>query len=339
MIVTRADVAKYAGVSPATVSYVINNSRGVSPELTEKVLAAIKELNYTPNQIARSMVTKQSNTICAIVNDLADPLQAEVIKEIEMAANNKGYSLFVCNGIEGISNYIKDIISRRVDGVYISAISTRIGDDDIRSLISSGIKVVTTDVVSSDVQNTSKIINDFENSFDLIVEHLHGLNHKKIVYISAFDDGYKYDNRLNCFKNSMKTIVGDDNPLIIHGSAPYDTTPEKGFLLTEKLINSNVKFTAIIATNDIMAFGCIKALLKHGLRVPEDVSVVGTGNIAFCDIFNPSLTSIGFDKAEYGKMVFNILYEAINGNGNSVKYTVPFLENRSSTAVANQNLL
>ena len=306
---TREDVAKLAGVSVVTVSCVLNNSRPVSQKTIEKVKNAVKEIDYHPDAIARSMVKGDNKQLSIIVNDIVNPVQGEVVLGFENAAIEKGYFVNICTASSSIDSYIRNFISRRNDGVYITAIPERFEIENLYKLLNNGIKIV----ISGNASLDSKLINhlerDFESGISEAIGYLKQLNHRKLAMISAFSRDYKYDNRVETFCKTAMQIIPNVALTVIEGNYPYPSDNSTGRILTRKLIESGNEFTVIFCTNDLMAYGCISELHKAGLRVPEDVSVIGVDDIVFSADFSPSLSTISYDKFQQGKKAFEMLYQ------------------------------
>ena len=309
MRVTRAEVAKIAGVSGPTVSYVFNKTRPVSDDVTQRVNEAAKKLNYQPDMIARSMVIKETKTIAVLTNDIGSPLQMEVVKGIQAAAQRRNYFVNICGGEEHLENYIDNFIAHRIDGVYISVVADKMLEEYINKLLDYGISVVVTSTRNNKDEKICQIEPDFFGGMETIIEYLKNLKHEKIAYISAFDYNVTLDDRrLPSFRLNMKKYFGVDDSLIMLGTYPYESTILSGYNLTKKLIDTNKEFTAVVCTNDLMAMGSIKALTENGLRVPDDISVVGFDDILFANFSNPRLTTLSSKNKEFGERVFEILF-------------------------------
>ena len=141
MKITRATVAKKAGVSVSTVSYVLNTSRYVSPKLTQKVMDAVEELGYAPDMAARSMVTKRSRILTIIANDLTNSMYGEIVMAIEREAVKRGYFINICSGQLPLKEYVKTMIGRRIDGVYFASVPGKVSVEDIEQLLDNDIAI------------------------------------------------------------------------------------------------------------------------------------------------------------------------------------------------------
>jgi DNA-binding LacI/PurR family transcriptional regulator len=331
----RSEVAQKAGVSEATVSFVFSKKRYVSKDLTDRVMEAAKELDYQPDFIARSMVTKTTETIAVLTSDIASPLQMEVIKSIQKEAMKKGFFVNVCGGTKNLESYIDNFIARRVDGVFLSVVSNYVSDVYIKKMLDKGISVIVTSTRHIDDERICGLELDFVYGVNTIIEFLKSINHSKIAYLSCFDDKYSSDKRLKAFKENMKKQFGNYKPLIICGEKPYESTIEVGYELAKKLINKTKDFTAILCTNDLMAMGAMDALRESFIKIPEEVSVIGIDDILFAKAFNPPLTTLSHKSKEYGKKIFEILYaNIINKSEVRREVVLPELIIRKSTTSA-----
>ncbi|WP_409345569.1 LacI family DNA-binding transcriptional regulator [Paenibacillus sp. MBLB4367] len=309
MRVTRELVAKVAGVSTATVSYVLNNSRSVSEEARRKVLEAVKELKYTPDMIARSMVTNETKQLGIVLNEIINPFYGEIILGFENAAIEKGYFVNICTGYKNLDDYFDNFIARRVDGVFVVAIPYKFHMEKIYNLVDAGIKVVMSGNAEADIKKLSSIENDYVDAMHKAVEYLTGLGHRHIAYVSGLGKSQKFDRKIEGYLSAVhKWKLPCEDSLLIDGSAPYGTTIEDGYRLANRLIASGKPFTAVVCTNDMMALGAMNALKHAGLNVPEDVSVMGFDGIQIGGYWDPSLTTMAVPTVSLGERAFELLY-------------------------------
>ena len=336
MSVTRKDVAKYAGVSEQTVSYVINNSRKFSKDVEDNVRRAIRELNYEPDMMAKSMVTKRSKSVSIVVNDIANPIFGEIVKGFEFAAGNEGYLVGVIDAVGNLERLPSAIVSRRIEGVYLSLISAREMSGLVKQFIESGVKVVLGNDILKDQEQVNVLEVDLNDGMQQVLNYLQSLGHRDIVYLSGLSVQNEWDVRCRAFLENYKNQFGREGT-IIENEYPFETTVESGYAMQKKLLESGVPFSAVIATNDLMAYGCMQCLRENGIRVPQDVSVVGIDDIFFSKHTNPPLTSLGFDKYAYGKRLFSVLKNNIEKGGTEqrVELFACTLEIRGSTARVN----
>ncbi len=334
MKVTRADVARLAGVSTATVSYVLNNSRNISDKTRERVMDAVRELNYKPDLIARSMTTNETMQLSMMINDITNPFFSEIAVGFENAAISKGYFVNICTGLKNVNDYFDNYIARRIDGVFVAAVPNKFDLDKLYNLTDNGIKVIVSGNVEADLKRVSAVENDYAAGMDMAVSYLHQLGHRHIAYLSGFGKKHTFDRKLDAYLAAMGKYGLNKNELLIEGRPPYNTGIKDGYAMARELINSGKGFTAVICTNDLMAMGTVSALLDAGLRVPNDVSVIGFDDITFSGMWRPSLTTLAVSKAELGRRAFELLYSNIK-NGNTGYYLSRMeLKVRNSTAAA-----
>ena len=330
--VKREDVAAAAGVSAATVSYVLNRTKHVSREVEQRVLEAAARLNYIPNRIAQSLARKKSNALALITADITNVYQLDVIKGLQTEALKNDYIVYVFDAFGDVSKYIKHLIATHVDGVFVSAAPDFLSDEQLCELRDADIKVLTDFSRSTYLPDVSYIMSDMFGGFIQAVNFLKARGHTNIGYLSAFDESCYYDYRLNAFKSAMRKLFNNHVPLIEYGGWPYSSSEELGEQLMFRMLEHQPDITAVIATNDLMAIGAMRAAQRAGLRVPEDISVIGVDNIERSGVCKPSLTTLDQCGREYGKKIFRVLHENIE-NGTSGKYMLPMrLIERGSTA-------
>ncbi|MEA4890653.1 MAG: LacI family DNA-binding transcriptional regulator [Clostridiaceae bacterium] len=329
---TRADVAKLAGVSTSTVSYVLNNSKSISPETADKVLQAVKTLNYRPNIIARSLSTHMSMHLGVFVEDIANPFYGDIIHGFESSAYDKGYFVSVCTSLKRYDEYLENAISRRLDGIFIAVMPSNYSDAGLETLLGNGIHIVTSGYSNIGLKKVSSIENDYITAMRDAMLHLYGRGHRDIAFITGLTRTQTFDQRVAGYLamvDQLKLGIGDD--LLIEGKPPYRTTLQDGYDLAQKLIKSGRQFTALICVNDLVALGAYAALNEAHLRIPEDVAVIGFDDIIFSQFSRPSLTTLSIDKIAFGKKAFELLYTNIT-LGNTGFYLNPLtLQERQST--------
>ncbi len=305
---TIYDVAKAAGVSIATVSHVLNDTRFVSEETRTKVLAAIQQLNYRPNSLARAMVRQETRTIGLIVPDNTNPFFAEMARGIENHGFAAGYSVLLCNSDRSAAKelaYLDMLISKRVDGViYMTSDTVK---EHLQPLQEQNIPVVTFD---RQYDNTDTILLDnFQGGYDA-TEHLIGLGHTRIACISGPDSGTRSNDRVLGYQAAL-TDAG--LPIDLTLILPSDWTFQSGHEQAQTLLDMAAPPTAIFACNDTIAIGAIAAVLECGLTVPGDLSIVGYDNITLSAFSVPPLTTMATPMLSIGQRLCQLLLDRING--------------------------
>lgn len=335
--VTRKDVAKRANVSEQTVSYVINNTRKFSKEIVDRVNRAIIELNYIPNAAARALSTKTSYELSIIVHDIRNPIFNDIMSGFQEAAAQKNYFVTVVEGSESMDDRVKHFISRNFAGIFLFVLIDYQSFDFIPKLVNAGIKVVTDSVIedpSIQPYVSSVAINHYDG-MSQIIDYLTKLGHEDIVYLSSVSKDKYFDKRYSGFIDAYKQKYHKE-PFTLYSKRGNQTDIDLGRNLTKELIKSEKKFTAIVTTNDLMAYAAIETLEKHGYRVPEDVSIVGIDDLFFSHFGNPKLTSLGFDKIHYGRKAFESLYNQIHNNKKTNQLIDMEIIVRDTTAPANK---
>jgi LacI family transcriptional regulator len=306
--VTIKDIAKKAGVSIATVSYVINKSRTVSPDLAARVQAVIEEIGYYPDINARSLKSKRTCTIGLIVPDNSNPFFAEIAKGVEDAGFDNGFSVILCNSnamIQRELSYIDLLISKRVDGVIFA--STTLSIDPIKRIVDLGIPVTVFYRETSGLDVDSIRIDNFASAYRATA-YLTGLGHQKIACIRPLSMETPSGLRVAGYQHAMEEAGLPWSPELMPQG---DNRFSGGEAAVRQLLDSGQQFSAIFSTNDAMAIGAMRALRDVGLRIPEDVSVVGFDDIILARYSEPPLTTISQAKQEAGMLAVQRIVERI----------------------------
>lgn len=329
--VSIKDVARAAKVSYSTVSRALRNSDLVHPQTRVRVLRWAQKLNYTPDSIARGLVTRQTRTVGLVVTTISDPFLGEVVDGIEKVALAHGYSLLLSNGRADPEQEIAVLRlfkERRVDGVLV--IATRMSSlylDQLRRFDVPIILINNLNPIAGDEKIRSISIDNLGGA-RMGVEHLIRLGHRRIAYITDEQGDQSNRDRKAGYRSALLEAGVSFDPEMI---MPGDETPEAGMRAVERLISKRRKFTAIFCYNDRSAIGALKAARQAGLRVPEDVSVLG-----FDDIFLASyldLTTVRQPKFEMGGLAMEMMLKLVQGEGVVTNITLPgTLIIRASTA-------
>ena len=313
---TIKDVAKMAGVSTTTVSHVINKTRFVAKETEESVLLAIKQLNYSPSAVARSLKVNTTKSIGMIVTTSEAPYFAEIIHSVEEHCYRQGYSLFLCNtqnDSEKVKNHLEMLTKKRVDGLLVMCSEYTQDSLDLLSSFSS-IPMVVMDWGPN--ANTDII---YDHSFDggyLATKHLIDCGHKKIGIICGELNKTTARTRYEGFVKAMEEAKLKINPSwVLEGAFE----PEDGYECMNRLLAQEELPTALFCCNDVMALGAISALTEKGLRVPDDMSIIGYDDIHASRFYAPPLTTIHQSKLRLGRQAVNILLERISQKDQSVQ--------------------
>lgn len=295
MAITINEVAKKAGVSTATVSRVLNEQIGYSEKTKEKVLKAMKELNYSPNAMARGLASKTTATIGVLVPYIPTDIASTILYGLEVAAGDKGYSVIISNtGKDGerTTKSLEIMSEKRVDGIVI--ISEPIKEEYYKTLESMKIPLVLVSTMSYKHSMSFVKVDDIQAAYTA-TQYLIEAGHKKIAMISGYEDDLIAGKpRLEGYINALKDYgIEIDYSIIKYGDFSY----KSGIKCMEELIEKGIvegknKFTAVFAASDYMAVGALKAAHTNDIKVPEDISIIGYDNTQVSEMAIPSLTVV-----------------------------------------------
>lgn len=327
------DVARLAGVSTATVSHVINNSRFVSEETRARVLDAVERCAYYPNAHARSLASGRSHILGLLISDIANPFFPELVKSIETAAFESGFDVVLSNtnyDSERTSHYVKRLIERKVAGVALmtSELDPALVDELARQQVS----VVFLDLDAPGV-NMSNLCIDYRAGIEEAVCRLAALNHRRIAFIGGPARLRSSVKRCDAFRDAVgKYLPGAPRPLIYEG----DFKLEGGRSAARAVLSEKEMPTAVMTANDMMALGAMQEFRAAGLRIPEDISIVGFDDIAFATLCDPPLTTVCLPRTELGRRAVEALTASLEHPERvGVEIRIPtYLVERGSTAQA-----
>lgn len=307
---TMKQVAEKAGVSTSTVSHVINNTRVVSDDVRERVLAVIAEMRYIPSAVARSLKNDKTHTIGMMIPNNSNPYFAELIQGIEDAAFKLGYNIILCNAYDDAKKqaaYLRVLMEKRIDGLILVAS----GDDEELSEILRDMPMPKV-VVDREVKGVDAdfIEADHETGGYLATKYLIGLGHRAIACVSGPMHLPPSRDRVVGYRRALQEAgIGFNSHFLVHS----DFTSEGGFSAFKHLLSLSDRPSAIFAGNDLMAFGGMCAANEAGVRVPDQLSVVGYDDIALASFSTPRLTTLAQPKYDMGQAIARTLVERING--------------------------
>ncbi|AUT68136.1 MULTISPECIES: LacI family DNA-binding transcriptional regulator [Paraburkholderia] len=306
---TIKDVAAIAGVSFTTVSHVVNNTRPVSADVRSKVELAIRQLNYVPSAVARSLKARSTATIGLVVPNSTNPYFAEMARGIEDGCARNGYCLFFCNSDDDPAkqrNYLRVLQEKRVDGLIVASA----GDDATlaKTLADSREPLV---IVDRNIEGISAdlVQIDHEKGAYLATRHLLQLGHSKIGCITGPVETAVSAMRVHGFIRAMAERGIEIAP---NGIVESDFSGSGGYRAAGQLFDT-VQPTAIFAGNDMMGIGALRAAAERGLRVPQDCSVIGFDDIELGRFTYPALSTVGQSVRALGEMAAQTLIERISG--------------------------
>jgi LacI family transcriptional regulator len=310
MTATMKDIAAVAGVSTATVSYVINGSRRVSPELSARVQRAVRELGYTPNAVAQSLRHARTRSIGLLVPDNSNPFFAELAKGVEDEAFERGYSVLLCNSNsshEREARYLELLLAKQIDGLLYSPTTGSISD--VAPFLARQVPVVTF-YRDPGVLPVDAVRVDNARMGYVATSHLLELGHRRIAFIEPAADGASSQRVLGYREALRQAGILEDPALIVRG----DNRFEGGGAAVRELLATGVAFTGLVAANDATALGAMGTLQHAGLGIPADISIVGIDDIRQASFWTPSLTTVSQPKYEAGQQALAFLVERIEGD-------------------------
>jgi DNA-binding LacI/PurR family transcriptional regulator len=331
-------VAAVAKVSIATVSRTINGSPLVSERLSKRVWQAIKQLNYFPNTHARTLVSGRSRLFGIIVENITNPFFPELIQSFEQIAVKHGYEILVSssNSDPGLlTTCVRRMLERKVEGVAVMTFGEE--ESVLDQLTHRNVPIVLAEFKLDDPK-ASTILLDYSTGMRAAVNHLAELGHQRVAFLAGPHSLHSALTRENDFRAAMKeTGLALEKKYVIE----CDHTLKGGMSGFEKLQALDSRPTAIVCSNDLTAIGVLRAAYAAQLRLPEDLSVVGLDDIAFCEYTLPPLTTIRLSRTDLARAAFDALRaqaeDPTNPNLQREFLVSTSLEVRGSTGTARNN--
>jgi LacI family transcriptional regulator len=307
---TMKDVAQVAGVSIQTVSSVVNNKPEITDETRARVLAAIKQLDYRPYSVARSLRTRQTRTIALIVSNIASVAIASMASAAEAHAHSFGYTLILYNthnDVERETDYFNAVVQKWVDGVVFIPAKGRLGRLDI--LETAGIPCVAIDRVPDHYSGPAVMLDNLKAG-RLAGEHLLDLGHRQMAHISGPLEIRLARERFAGFQQALEARgLGSESCPVEEGVF----TCEHGYTAMRRLLARQPRPTAVFAANDLIAIGAMHAVDEAGLRAPDDMSIVGVDDIQVAAFQTPPLTTVRQPFTELATMGVQLLLDILAG--------------------------
>ncbi|MBN1963202.1 MAG: LacI family DNA-binding transcriptional regulator [Anaerolineae bacterium] len=332
---TIRDVAQAAGVSPSTVSHVINETRYVSPSTRARVQEAMATLNYRPNRLARSLRNRETRTFGVLLPNSANPFFAQVLLGIEAACFDHGYNVLMGNANDDPRRelfYLELLLAKQVDGVLL--VSTRAYDEAREVLRYHDAAVIIVDRSPADSEFDT-VFADNERGGALATRHLVGLGHRRIGCIAGPSQLTPSADRVTGYRRALQEAgIAVDEALIM----PGDFSHGSGYRACQRLLRAANRPSAIFVANDLMAVGALCAIHEAGLRVPQDVSVIGFDDIPLASYTVPRLTTIRQPSQEVGRVAVEMILRRLQVRHDPPRYErlpVTLVERDSCAPYAN----
>lgn len=333
-MVTIYDVARRAAVTAATVSNVIRGKGSVGEETRARVLAAIEDLGYRPNLVARGLARGRSYTLALLLPNIANPFYPEIALEVERIAGARGYHLLLCNTHYDAAlgqAHLEGLSSRWVDGLLALAGGLQL--EHVLATAQRGMPVVLCNWEEDQRTLTLPTVDvDFRYGGELAARHLLDLGHRRCGVIVHWTESPNpsHTRRLDGFRATLEAAGA---PLAAANIQHGDSTLESGYRAAAALLDVPTPPRAIFATNDLMALGALEAAIDRGLRVPDDLALIGFDDIVLGAHVRPTLTTIAIPKRDLAMQATELLLRYVDGASNDIAHLAvrPYVVARQTT--------
>ncbi len=319
---TLSDIATTVGVAPMTVSRVLNQNGYVSEDVRNRVLSVVKELNYRRNGLARSLKRQRTDTIGLVLGDISNPYSTELARAVREAATAKNYNLFICisehSAQEDIAAF-ESLTSHSVDGLIVATRANDSGDEYLKSIVENNVPVVAIgrDFYHEQIDYISA--DNLHGGFEA-TQHLIDLGHRRIGFIGATLENEAKLKRLQGYLNALeKHRIEIDERLVtgrreVRTGVPGYSTEKIGYEGMKRLLSVPNRPTAIFARNDFTAIGAMTAVKETGLRIPQDVAIIGFDDIPLAVHMSPSLSTVRQPMRLQGQIAAELLLRRIESD-------------------------
>jgi LacI family transcriptional regulator len=313
---TMKRIAGELGVSITTVSKVLNNRADISEATRSRVLAKVEELGYRRNAVARSLSLRRSHTLGIVIPDLMHSFFVEIIAGIEPVASVRGYGLLLCSSSEDPGkeqSELEMLRSRQVDGIVLASAHGSGTTEMLRQLTKQGTALVMIDRDDHPSVKCHRVLTDDEQVGQLATSHLLDLGRRAIAHIGGPAIVHA-KRRERGWREALRARgVKPSEDWIVRGGF----MESEGYRAMKRLLTARPKIDAVFAANDPSAIGAMKAIWEAGLRVPEDVAVVGVGDIALGDLLRVPLTTVGWSRKDQGRHAAELLLNGLDDDQTS----------------------
>jgi LacI family transcriptional regulator len=311
LAITLNDIALKAGVSVSTVSRVLNNkarNNRISHETKQIVLKAAEDLSYRPNELARGLRLKKTNTIGLVVPDISNPFFAYVTRMIQKYAHQFGYSLIVCNTDENLRTEIEHtnlLRNKGVDGFIIMPVGVDYAH--IEDLLKNDIPIILLDRSFDELSTNTVVVDNYSGSYEAI-QHLIDMGHRRIAIVQGLPNTSTNNERVKGYIDALAdNKITIDHKLIVG----KDFRQENGYVETKLLLNLGNPPTAIFTTSDLITLGALQAITEEKLNIPDDISLVSFDDIEFAPYLLSPLTVVRQPRELMGEVAVKLLIEEL----------------------------
>lgn len=324
--ITVYDIAKEAGVSPATVSRVLTNSAKVSDEKKTRILEIIKKYDFEPNGFARSLSKQESKTIGMIVPDIRNPFYATLFVNCEVEASRYGYNMILCNTMNDLSNesvHLRSLLEKRVDAIIqlggsVDEVNPSIPYIELINKIAKKIPII----IGGELEGADvyRIIPEQTHGMKTLLAYLNGLGHKEIALVGGCDSIIPTLQKRLHYKSYL-----EEHNMLFRKELVIDSnySLDGGYEAAQQLIVLGKLPSAIIAVNEAIAMGVMKAMGEKGLRIPDDLSVIGYDDTFYAEMTVPQLTCISYNLNQYAEKIMETVIHVISKNENEKYKYIP----------------
>jgi LacI family transcriptional regulator len=311
--ITMKRIAADLGVSITTVSKVLNNRADIGEATRARVLAKVAESGYQPNAVARSLTLRRTHTLGIVIPDLMHSFFVEIVAGIEKAASTRGYGLLLCSSNEDARKEraeLELLRQRQVDGVVLASVHMSGNTDLMRRLIAHGVGLVMIDRDDHPDVRCDRVLTDDEEVGRLATAHLLSLGRRAIVHIAGPPIVHAV-RRADGYRHALRAHVGRKQKAVVVKGGFMEAD---GYRAMKRLLATRPQPDAVFAANDPAAIGAMKAAWDAGLLVPDDIAIVGAGDIAHGDLLRVPLTTVSWSRQELGRSAAELILDRIGPN-------------------------
>ncbi len=309
-LTTIIDIARQLGISKSTVSRALTGHPNVNAKTRQRVLELAEQLDYQRNQLAISLLTNQTRTIGIMVPEFISFFFPKVIIGAQEVLAEAGYNVVICHSNESYETEVanaKALLASRVDGLIVSHTKETRNFDHFRVFQRRGIPVVFFNRVCEDINVSKVTVNDYDGAFQA-VEHLIQTGKRRIAHLAGPDSLPNSRNRLNGYRDALRKYGIDEEPELI---ISYDLTLEKANIYVNHLLNLPQPPDALFTINDPTAIEALQVIKNRGLRIPDDIAIVGFSNDPISALVEPGLTTVAQPISEIGQQSAHLLMEQL----------------------------